>query len=93
MSDQLSVPSPPVAATVVEYVVPWTPCGKGDAVLIVSAGLVVRFSVVVPVLPPESVAINVMASVPLASGVPVIAPVAGFRVSPACNAVPVMLHV
>ena len=89
----VSVPSPPVAASVVVYAAPCTPCDSGDAVVIVSAAFTARLIVDDAKLLPVSVARKVMLFVPDAVGDPVMAPVEVFSESPACSAPAVMLHV
>ena len=85
-----------MAATVWEYTVPTVPAGNGLAVLIVSvAGLMVNANALDAVCgePAESCAWIVKFAVPAVVGVPLIAPVPAFNVSPAGSAPAVTLHV
>jgi len=87
---------PPVAAILCEYTVDTVPTGNGFAVLIVKvAGLIVSANALDAVcgVPAESCAWIVKFAVPAVVGVPLIAPVPAFNVSPAGSAPAVILHV
>ena len=85
---------PPVAATVALYDVPTAPPGRGDAVVMESAGLIVmlRFLLTLRCVGVvESVTVTLAVNVPEAVGVPLTMPVDEAMVKPAGNPVAVQL--
>ena len=93
---QVSVPVPPVAASVAEYAVPTTPLGSEEVEIVSVNGAIVsvRFLVAVCAEPLESVTVKVSGvAVAGAVGVPPICPVAPFNVNPAGSVPAVNCHV
>ena len=81
-----------LACRVTLYALPTVPLGNGDVVVIESAGLTVMLSCLLAVCAGwlESLTCTVKFVVPVAVGVPVIAPVLAFSCNPAGREVPLM---
>jgi hypothetical protein len=92
----VSVPAPPVAATVAAYAVPTVPPANvvvENTIAGAAAIAIENVAVAVSAGDPVSVNVTVKLGLPAAVGVPVIAPVEPLRLSPAGNAPDVTVHV
>ena len=92
---QVYAPVPPVAARVCEYAESAWPLGRDVVVIVNSAGLMVRLKVWLAVWTgePESATLNVSGAITGVVGVPLITPVAPFRLKPAGNVPAVNCHI